>query len=246
MNPRTVLLRISAAIVLAALPASASAQINDFEDGTTQGWQTNLLGMGGASQPVVQAGGYGGPADDYLLITSFGGTGPGSRLNIINPTGWAGNYLTNGVTGFSARLINLGTTDLYLRILFEDPGPMTPPANIAYLDDPFFLPAGGGWTDAFFSASPVALLAGLGSVEGALANTTTLRLFHSFADTFPNPGGGIEPITAQLGLDDFRAVGSAGAVPEPSTWAMLIAGFALVGGAMRARRGNGTRARATA
>jgi hypothetical protein len=241
MNPRTPL-RLSAALVLAAIPLGAAAQVNDFEDGTTQGWQTNLLGIGGAPQPTVEAGGFGGPTDDYLLVTSLGGIGPGSRLNIINPTGWAGDYLTNGVTGFSARLINLGQTDLYLRILFEDPGVMSPPENIAYSDDAFFLPAGGGWTDAFFSASPAALLAGLGTVEGALAGTTTLRLYHSFADAFPNPGGGIAPVAAQFGLDDFRAVGGGGAVPEPSTWALLIAGFALAAGALRSRRESGERA----
>jgi hypothetical protein len=247
MKPRTTLPRLIAAMLLAAVPASASAQVNDFEDGTTQGWQTNLLGLGGAPQPTVQSGGFGGPDDDYLLVTSLGGSGPGSRLNIINPTGWAGDYLTNGVTGFSARLINFGQTDLYLRILFEDPGAMTPPANIAYSDDAIFLPAGGGWTDAFFSASPAALLAGLGTVEGALAGTTTLRLYHSFSDAFPSPfGGGIAPVSAQLGLDDFRAVRGGGPVPEPSTWALLIVGFALAAGALRKarERGGPTRTRA--
>ncbi len=235
MIPKTPALGLSAAILLAALPVSTQAQVNDFEDGTTQGWQTSLLGMGGAPQPQAVAGGFGGPTDHYLLATSFGGSGPGSRLTIINPTEWAGDYLTNGVSGFSARLINLGSTDLYLRLMFEDPGSMTPPSNIAFSDDAFFLPAGGGWTEAFFSASPAALLAGIGTVEGALANTTTLRLYHSFDDAFPNPPFGTQPIIAQLGLDDFRAVRAAGAVPEPASWALLIAGFGLAAGALRTR-----------
>ena len=34
---------------------------------------------------------------------------------------------------------------------------------------------------------------------------------------------------------------TAGAVPEPATWAMMIAGFGLVGAMMRRRRGNGMR-----
>lgn len=243
MSPRP--LRICA-ILLAAIPASAAAQVNDFEDGTTQGWQTNVLGFGGAPQPVVQPGGWGGPTDDFLLASSTGGSGPGSRLNIINPTGWDGNYLTNGIMGFAARLRNLGTTDLYLRILFEDPGPISPPANIAYSADAFFLPVGGGWTDVVFSASPGSLLAGIGGIEAALANTTSIRLYHSFADAFPYPGGGIEPVSAQLGLDDFRAVGRTGAVPEPSTWAMLIAGFVLMACALRVPRTRGRHALAPA
>lgn len=34
----------------------------------------------------------------------------------------------------------------------------------------------------------------------------------------------------------ISAVAAAGAVPEPATWAMLITGFGVVGGSMRARR----------
>jgi len=33
----------------------------------------------------------------------------------------------------------------------------------------------------------------------------------------------------------FRSATVTGAVPEPATWAMMIAGFGLVGGAMRRR-----------
>lgn len=39
-------------------------------------------------------------------------------------------------------------------------------------------------------------------------------------------------------FDDMR-FGSVAAVPEPATWAMMIAGFGLVGGAMRYRRRRG-------
>ena len=234
MNVRMGLLGISAAVLSGAFPASAVGQVNDFEDGTTQGWQTNLLGSGGAPQPVVQSGGAGGPSDDYLLVASSGGSGPGSRLNIINPTGWSGNYLSNGVTGFSARLINLGSSDLYLRILFEDPAPMSPPTNIAYSGDAFFLPVGSGWTDAFFSTSAADLVIGIGTVESALANTTTIRLYHSFADAAPGAGAGISPVNGRLGLDDFRAIGS---IPEPSTWATILLGFGAIGAGLRSRRG---------
>lgn len=40
---------------------------------------------------------------------------------------------------------------------------------------------------------------------------------------------------APIGLSEVRFAGSA--VPEPATWAMMIAGFGLVGGALRAGRG---------
>ena len=35
---------------------------------------------------------------------------------------------------------------------------------------------------------------------------------------------------------DVRAIDSGSAVPEPATWAMMIAGFGLAGGAIRTRR----------
>ena len=37
-------------------------------------------------------------------------------------------------------------------------------------------------------------------------------------------------------VDQVNPVSSVGAVPEPATWAMMIVGFGLVGGALRRRR----------
>ena len=58
----------------------------------------------------------------------------------------------------------------------------------------------------------------------------------TFAYTSPGPsnGGG-----QSLGDESFNienVVLVAGAVPEPATWAMMILGFGVVGGAMRSRR----------
>ena len=53
--------------------------------------------------------------------------------------------------------------------------------------------------------------------------------------TFLNPLGGIQ--NDRLSLDNLTFASSTvtAAVPEPATWAMMIAGFGLVGGAMRRR-----------
>ena len=52
------------------------------------------------------------------------------------------------------------------------------------------------------------------------------------------PIGGINDFDLDgLGFANFQAVGNMGAVPEPTTWAMLILGFGMVGGTMR-RRGS--------
>lgn len=42
-----------------------------------------------------------------------------------------------------------------------------------------------------------------------------------------------------LRLDELRGADGASAVPEPASWGMMIAGFAIVGGAFRRRRGSG-------
>lgn len=41
---------------------------------------------------------------------------------------------------------------------------------------------------------------------------------------------------AGLGLDEIIVIPSPGAVPEPSTWALMILGFAFVGGSMRSAK----------
>jgi hypothetical protein len=50
----------------------------------------------------------------------------------------------------------------------------------------------------------------------------------SFKDTLGGSSG--------LARVTFGAPPATGAVPEPSTWAMMLAGFGLVGGAIRGSR----------
>lgn len=39
-----------------------------------------------------------------------------------------------------------------------------------------------------------------------------------------------------LAIDDFRLTATVAAVPEPTTWAMMLLGFGMVAGAARYRR----------
>ena len=114
-----------AIVCLSAGRASAvSIGLSDtFEDGTTDNWRINLLGMGNnAFQPVnVTSGGPEGLADNYMLMTSSGLAGPGGRLVALNPAQWAGDYVAAGIRKISMDVNNLGSTDLFLRLLFEDP-----------------------------------------------------------------------------------------------------------------------------
>jgi hypothetical protein len=58
----------------------------------------------------------------------------------------------------------------------------------------------------------------------------------TFAYTAPGPAnGGGQPLSDEgFTIDNVSLV--AGAVPEPATWAMMILGFGVIGGAMRRRR----------
>jgi hypothetical protein len=236
---RTIGLTVVAAVTICASPAFAIPfSPQTFEDGSTQGWVANLLGMGVHPAPPanVADGGPLGVGDNFLMLTALGGSGNGSRLSAINLTEWAGDYIDQGVTAIMMSANNLGTTDLFLRLAFEDPL-LGPPLNIAYSSDPIFLGAGSGWTTLIFPVGPSFLSAGLGDVETALRNTTLIRVYHSEADNFPNPGSPIESINAQLGVDNISAV-TITAIPEPATVVLLSTGIAAVAAKRRRRKGN--------
>ena len=233
---RTIAIAFVVGIIFAPTAAFAiPITPQNFEDGTTQGWVANLLGMGSHPAPPanIADGGPLGAGDNYLQLTAIGGNGSGSRLTAINLSEWAGDYIAEGVAAIMMSANNLGTDDLFLRLVFEDPL-LGPPMNIAYSSDPVVLPAGSGWTTIFFPVGPAFLSAGLGDVETALHTTTIIRLYHSEADNFPNPGFPIDTVTAQLGVDNISAV-TITAIPEPATALLLATGIGVIAAKRRRR-----------
>ena len=203
--------------------------IDTFEDGTTENWRINLLGMGNnAFQPVnVASGGPAGVDDNYMLMTSSGLPGAGGRLVALNPAQWAGDYVAAGITQINMDVNNLGNTALILRLLFEDPMG-APPENEAFTTS-VFLPAGSGWTPISFLVDPGSLIVEEGSALEALQNATILRIFSNPDAEGPDEA---EPIAARLGVDNIEAV----AVPEPSSLLLLSTGIAAVYRGRRRRR----------
>jgi hypothetical protein len=228
---RTIAIAVFVGTIFGPTPALAIPFTPDtFEDGSTQGWVVNLVGMGSHPAPPenIAGGGPLGAGDNFLQLTALGGGGNASRLSVINASQWAGDYIDAGVTAITMSVINLGSTDLFLRMAFEDPIP-GPPMNIAYSSDPVFLAAGSGWTNVAFPVGPSFLSAGIGDVLTALQNTTVIRLYHSEADNFPNPGFPIDAIDARLGVDNITAI------PEPATLSLLATGIVAVAAKRRRR-----------
>ncbi len=219
------------ALGLAATPAAAITlgQVDSFENGTTQNW---FAGGGpfGAVPPVppqlVATGGPAGAGDGFLQLTAQGGNGPGSRLVAMNAVQWSGSYAGAGIAAIAMDLINLGTSDLTIRLLLEDPA-LGPPLNIAVTTAAAVLPAGSGWTSVVLPLDAASLAALQGSPAALLGNVTLLRLIHS-------PGAdGPDPVAGMLGIDNITALATT--VPEPLSLALLAPGLLGLAAARRYR-----------
>lgn len=205
----------------------ATGQVDTFEDGTTQNWVVGLLGAAHPAPPAnISTGGPAGANDNFLLLTSVGGSGAGNRLTAINVGQWAGDYISAGLTSIRMDVNNLGSSELALRLLFADPE-VGPPTDLAFSTEAIVVPAGSGWMSVVFPISVSDLTAGQGSVEAALKDVTEMRIFHSVSAGFPG-----ESLVASLGVDNIQA-----AVPDGSPTIVLL-GCGLVGLAVasRARR----------
>jgi hypothetical protein len=175
-------------------------------------------GPGGGVHPApptnVATGGRQGDGDAFMLLSSTGVPGAGGKLGVTNFSQWARNYATSGITSITMHVNNFGSTDLSLRLMFEDPMG-GPPANQAISALPITVAANSGWRHISFPILESNLLALNGTVGGALPNTTWLRIFSGSDPIFPGPD-----VAASLGVDNINAV------PEPSSVILVVTGIA--------------------
>ena len=217
------------ALILLVLANSVHAidagQVDDFQDGTVRDW------INGGGSPVlnIDTGGPTGAGDRYLQISSTGSIEPGGRLTVLNLIQWVGNYIAAGVTAIEIDLRNEGAVDLSIRLAFKESFGFGTPG---YLSQPMILPAGSGWLHFSISLAPGNLIAVGDPAPYATFFSTgngEMRIINAVGTS--NLIG--DPIAAQLGIDNIRAV------PEPATTALLGTGMLLLAARLaRGKRGS--------
>lgn len=185
--------------------AITAGQVDDFQNGTLQGWGSGASNPNGPVNMNNQ--GPGGTGDRALVATANGSVGAGGKLVIQNQAQWTGNYLVAGVNALRVDLRNLGDVDLTIRAVLRGTGG-------AFASRGAKLTAGGGFVGAAFSLDPADLIYvgdGTNDVLATLANVTELRLLHS---TDPDQRG--DPVDAQMAVDNVTALACASGVAAKS------------------------------
>ncbi len=176
-----------------------AGQVDDFEDGTIQGWFEGALSP---NPPInITTDGPSGVNDNYLQDDSAGGFGAGSNMVIRNMTQWSGNYTSEGIVAirFNARVI---TADLDIRIAMTGGGGAISSKNAVTVI------AGSGWTSIVI---PIAIgdmetVTANGAVAGfdiaaTLSNCTEFRIL---SNNIPSYNG--ESIVSRIEIDNVEAL----------------------------------------
>jgi len=225
--------------LLTPLTAAAVSlgQIDNFSDGTLQGWQMGKVLVTNNHLSNIAAGGPAGMNDNYLQVISHQNeTTSGNKITFFNKQQWAGNYTAGGITTISMDLKNF-TSSAPLNIRLAINGGHTDSASnfiggLFATTASVTLTSGGAWTHAVFSLAPGDLVPVSGNggttgndVNATLANVLQLRLLNS-----PNPAWAGSLVSATLGVDNITAV------PLPPAAMLFATGLIGLGGAATCRR----------
>jgi hypothetical protein len=197
-----------AAVALAAAPAQAAVVFSDNFDGENGG-ASGLSYSDFANFTVL------GDVDlvrsgDYEITCS------GSCVDLDGSPG--SGALRSGVFNYSAG----DTIELFLTVSGNQRRPGSD--NLLY---EFF-----STSDGIFNGT-TALASNSGFLTGSVGSFTATADGSVYFTVGTDSNDSAGPILDSLWLEIRSAVG---AVPEPSTWAMMIAGFAFVGSTMRRRK----------
>jgi PEP-CTERM motif-containing protein len=180
------------------------------------------------------------------LATSFT---DGATTNTLVPSGWTPNNAFIDVPEFNHVDTGAGahSGNQYLQIGNFD----FPTQGVAGLSQSFSDTAGLSYTVTYWaftsgSGDPAAFLTlSAGSASQTHGdNDPGIGAWAQYSFTFTGTGSDTLGITAQTNpaewfLDDISVSNGVGAVPEPSTWAMMILGFVGIGFMAYRRKQNG-------
>ena len=185
-------------LISGSVCAQTVGQIDDFEDGTTQGWVVGLFGATPPNPPTNEpTGGPAGVDDNFLKYASTGTSGAGSKMIIQNvDSRWLGDFTTAGVVRIKMDVRVTGA-DLDLRVSLTGGGGRISTTNAVTVT------AGTSWTSIIIpiAAADMETVTGGSSVSGTLANVTEMRILSS-----PTPSWQGETIAATLDVDNIMAM----------------------------------------
>jgi len=227
------------AVIVVGLMATDALAIStsslDTFAATNEGWQIGSAGV----QPTQVSGTGPDSQIGYLSHLSDGGGPNGKWLMWNDQPRWQGNYTVAGVTGISlAANVSSGGSPVSLRIAFDGPGGWfsSSPRSV-----------GGGWNTYSFSLTQadfahVAAGGGTGTFADTMANVTRFEVL-SGAGAVGYQGNG-DIVQAGTSINTIL-IDNIAAVPEPSTYAMALAGLACGGYVVVRRRKQAWRSTAT-
>lgn len=202
------------AVTVAGVSAGASASTEltsngNFETGTFAGWTT----FPGGVQSIVSPGGF----DAAGSAAKLSATGS-AAFTLIKQANLFAGFLTPGQE---------------VTVSFDAKGSFFP-GGVFFAEVFGELSGGGTSSSVILSGGPL-----FPSVWTSYSFTTTLGNDVSGGVTAQFKvanGAGVDVGTSELFLDNVSVMGAVTAVPEPETYAMLLAGLACVGGIARRRR----------
>ncbi len=222
------------AMLCLLLPGAARAisvgQIDNFEDGTLQGWRMGITTVTKSHMANIATGGPAGTGDSFLQVIADGTAVQGGRMTFFNKTQWTGNYTAAGITAITMDLKNISSSEALNLRLAIDGGTYT--TSIDFIGGKFStaasisLDSGSDWTRVVFSLLPGDLIpvcspgpiCSLGNdVQATLANVRELRLLNS-----TNPDWNGLPVAGKLGIDNIQAV------PLPPALALFGSGLVVL------------------
>lgn len=176
--------------------AQTVGQVDDFEDGTVQGWIIAPFATPPNPTTNIATDGPAGVDDNFLQYASTGTSGAGSKMIILNQDArWQGDFTTAGIVRIKMD-VRVTEADLDLRVSLTGGGGRISTINAVTVA------AGSGWTSVVIpiAASDMQTVTGGSSVSGTLADVTEIRIL-----SHPSPSWQGETIDSTLDIDNIEA-----------------------------------------